>query len=91
MMGPRRKLPRRQLEVELSGRMLLQRGSNEAIQVKQQIVGIPKEAEAGIAVKELSRKHGISDATFYNWKAKYGGRGVWSKSGCASWKRRTRG
>lgn len=33
---------------------------------EQQIVGILKEAEAGVAVKELSRKHGISDATFYN-------------------------
>jgi putative transposase len=40
---------------------------------EQQIVGILKEAEAGLAVKELCRKHGISDATFYNWKAKYGG------------------
>jgi len=43
---------------------------------EQQIVGILKEAEVGVAVKELSRKHGISDATFYNWKAKYGGLGV---------------
>lgn len=40
---------------------------------EQQIVGILKAAEAGLAVKELCRKHGISDATFYNWKAKYGG------------------
>lgn len=40
---------------------------------EQQIVGILREAEAGLAVKELCRKHGISDATFYNWKAKYGG------------------
>lgn len=40
---------------------------------EQQIVGILKEAEAGLAGKELCRKHGISDATFYNWKAKYGG------------------
>ena len=43
---------------------------------EQQVVGILKEAEAGVAVKELCRKHGISDATFYNWKAKYGGLGV---------------
>lgn len=43
---------------------------------KQQIVGILKEAEAGVAVKELCRKHGMLDATFYNWKAKYGGLGV---------------
>ena len=38
-----------------------------------QIVAILKEAERGVAAKELCRKHGISDATFYNWKAKYGG------------------
>ena len=40
---------------------------------EEQIVGILKEAEAGLAVGELCRKYGISDATFYNWKAKYGG------------------
>ena len=38
-----------------------------------QIVGILNEAEAGMNVKDLCRKHGISDATYYNWKAKYGG------------------
>ena len=38
-----------------------------------QIIGILKEAAAGIAVAELSRKHGISDATFYNWRNKFGG------------------
>lgn len=38
-----------------------------------QIVAILKEADAGIPVKELCRKHGISDATYYNWKSKYGG------------------
>ena len=38
-----------------------------------QIVSILKEAEAGVAIKEICRKHGISDATYYNWKAKYGG------------------
>jgi putative transposase len=40
---------------------------------EQQIIGVLKEAEAGAKTKELCRKHGISDATFYNWKAKYGG------------------
>ncbi len=40
---------------------------------EEQIVGVLKEAEAGIAVKELCRRIGISDATFYHWKAKYGG------------------
>jgi putative transposase len=38
-----------------------------------QIVSILKQNEAGRSVRELSREHGISDATFYNWKAKYGG------------------
>jgi len=38
-----------------------------------QIVAILKEADSGIQVKELCRKHGISDQTYYNWKSKYGG------------------
>ena len=38
-----------------------------------QIVGILKEADAGIQVKEICRKYGISDQTYYNWKKKYGG------------------
>ena len=38
-----------------------------------QIVSILKQNEAGRTVKDLAREHGISDATFYNWKAKYGG------------------
>ena len=38
-----------------------------------QIVSILHQQEAGKAVKDISREHGISDATFYNWKAKYGG------------------
>ena len=38
-----------------------------------QIVAILKEADAGMKVKELCRKHGIADATYYKWKSKYGG------------------
>ena len=38
-----------------------------------QIVSILKQQEAGRSVKEICREHGISDATFYNWKSKYGG------------------
>ncbi len=38
-----------------------------------QIIAILKEGEAGIQVKEICRKHGISDATYYNWRSKYGG------------------
>ena len=40
---------------------------------EEQIVGILKESEAGLATAELCRKHGISEQTFYRWKAKYGG------------------
>jgi len=39
----------------------------------EQITGILKEAEAGLPTAELCRKYGISDATLYNWKNKYGG------------------
>lgn len=38
-----------------------------------QIVSILKEAESGVAVNEVCRKHGISSATYYKWKSKYGG------------------
>jgi putative transposase len=41
-----------------------------------QIVSILNEAEAGVAVKEVCRKYGISSPTYYKWKAKYGGLGV---------------
>ena len=40
---------------------------------ESQIVGILKEADAGVPVNEIWRKHGISSATYYKWKAKYGG------------------
>ena len=43
---------------------------------EEQIIGILKEAEAGISVVDICRKYGISDATYYNWKAKYGGMSV---------------
>ena len=38
-----------------------------------QILAVLKEADAGRSVGEICRKHGISDQTYYNWKAKYGG------------------
>jgi transposase-like protein len=37
---------------------------------EEQIIGILKEQEAGVPVSELCRKHGMSDATFYNWKSR---------------------
>lgn len=41
-----------------------------------QILAILKEGEAGVPVAQLLRKHGISQATYYNWKSKYGGTSV---------------
>jgi putative transposase len=43
---------------------------------EEQIVGVLKEAEAGVPVTELCRRIGISVPTFYHWKAKYGGQEV---------------
>jgi putative transposase len=40
---------------------------------EEQIIGVLKEADAGMKVADLCRKHGISDATFYNWRSRYGG------------------
>ena len=40
---------------------------------EERIIAVLKEQEAGMKVADLCRKYGISDATFYNWKAKYGG------------------
>ena len=40
---------------------------------EEQIIGVLKEAEVGMKVAEVCRKHGISEATYYNWKAKFGG------------------
>jgi putative transposase len=40
---------------------------------EEQIIGILKEHAAGLSAAELCRKHGISDATFYTWRKKYGG------------------
>jgi putative transposase len=40
---------------------------------EERIIGILKEAEAGMKVAEVCRTYGISEATYYNWKAKFGG------------------
>jgi putative transposase len=39
----------------------------------EQIIGILKEHQAGMSAADLCRKHGVSDATFYKWRSKYGG------------------
>lgn len=40
---------------------------------ESQIIAVLKEADAGMKVEDICRKHGISNATYYNWKSKYGG------------------
>jgi putative transposase len=40
---------------------------------EEQIIGILKEAESGMKVKDVIREHGISEQTYYKWKSKYGG------------------
>ncbi|ABM29594.1 transposase IS3/IS911 family protein [Nitratidesulfovibrio vulgaris DP4] len=43
---------------------------------EEKIIGILKQAEAGMTVTSLCRQHGMSDATFYKWRSKYGGMDV---------------
>ena len=43
---------------------------------QEQIIGVLKEHDAGAKAGDLARKQGVSEATFYNWKAKYGGMDV---------------
>lgn len=50
---------------------------------EEQIIGFLKQAEAGVPVKELCRQHGFSDASFYNWRAKFGGMSARSAGGLA--------
>ena len=40
---------------------------------EERIIGVLREAEAGAKTADLARKHGVSEATLYNWKSKYGG------------------
>jgi putative transposase len=56
--------------VEFSDRRTLVKKSRFS---EEKIIAVLKQAEAGVKVSELVRKLGISEATFYNWKAKYGG------------------
>ncbi len=58
---------------------------------EEQIIGILKQHEAGVKTADLCREHGISEATFYNWKSKYGGMDVSEANGCGRWKMRTGG
>ncbi|EHH06276.1 transposase IS3/IS911 family protein [Mesorhizobium amorphae CCNWGS0123] len=59
---------------------------------EEQIIGILKEHEAGVSVADLCRKHGVSDASIYNWKARFGGMDVSEARRLkARWRTRTRG
>ena len=40
---------------------------------EEQIIGFLRQAEAGMPIKEIGRKHGFSDASFYNWRSRFGG------------------
>jgi putative transposase len=48
---------------------------------EEQIITVLKDAQAGVSVQDLCRKHGISDATFHTWRTKYAGLAV--SDGCA--------
>ena len=58
---------------------------------EEQIIAILKQHEAGVKTGDLCREHGISDATFYNWKAKYGGLDVSEAHVCGRWRMKTGG
>jgi putative transposase len=58
---------------------------------KEQIIGVLREQEAGVSTAEVCRKHGVSSATFYKWKAKYGGVEVSEAKRLRRWRTRTGG
>ncbi|MEZ5997546.1 MAG: transposase [Hyphomonas sp.] len=55
----------------------------------EQIIAMIREHESGVKTADICRKYGLSDATFYKLKAKFGGMTVWTPSGCGRWSRRT--
>ena len=58
---------------------------------EEQIIGVLREHEAGAKTEEVCRSHGISSATFYKWKAKYGGARRLRGAGRSRWRMRTGG
>jgi putative transposase len=55
---------------------------------EEQIIGILKAHEAGVSVADLCRKHGVSDASIYKWKAKFGGMDVSEAKKLGRWRTR---
>ena len=55
---------------------------------EEQIIGFLREAEVGLPVKELCRRQGFSEASYYLWRSKFGGMSFRMRSGCANWRQR---
>ena len=64
------------LHVELESGLTKDGQKKPASFTEEQIIGVLREQEAGAKTADLARKHGISEATLYNWKARYGGMDV---------------
>jgi putative transposase len=64
------------LHAELESGLLKDGQVKRARFTEEQIIGVLREHEAGAKTADLTRKHGVSEATLYNWKAKYGGMDV---------------
>jgi putative transposase len=59
--------------LEFSRNVKERTGMKKSRYTEEQIIGILKQHEAGVKTADLCREQGISEATFYNWKSKYGG------------------